>query len=85
MKDRIFTVYDSKVEAYMQPFFQKGLGQALRTFTDMVNNPEHPFHKHAEDYTLYELGTFDEVTGEITWNGVYSMTNGLEVKEKGNV
>ena len=80
MKDKIFTVYDSKIEAYLQPFFQKATPQALRTFTDMVNNPDHPFHSHAEDYTLFELGVYDETNGRIEWQEPHSITNGLEVK-----
>ena len=36
---KIFTVFDDKIEAYTMPFFQQSRGQAVRTFTDTVNDP----------------------------------------------
>ena len=57
---KIFTVYDAKAEAYMQPFFMQSTGQALRSFEDTVNNPESIFNKHAEDFTIFEIGTFED-------------------------
>ncbi|QXP08349.1 MAG: nonstructural protein [Arizlama microvirus] len=60
MIQKIFTVYDSKVEAYLQPFFLPSKGAALRAITDVANDPSHMFGKHPEDYVLFELGTFDD-------------------------
>ena len=57
---RIFTVYDQQAKAHITPFFLPQEGQAIRTFSDMVNNPDHQFGMHPEDYTLMELGIFDE-------------------------
>jgi len=59
---KVFTVYDSKSDAYMQPFFMQTKGQAVRAFSDTVNDPKHQFYKHAEDFTLFELGSFDELS-----------------------
>lgn len=56
MIQKIFAVYDSKVEAFMQPFFMPAKGAAIRAFTDLVNSKDHSFSKYAEDYTLFELG-----------------------------
>lgn len=61
---KIFTVYDSKAEAYLQPFFADTTGIATRDFEGAVNNPEHQFAKHLGDYTLFELGTFNERTAQ---------------------
>lgn len=60
MKHKIFTVYDSKVQAYMLPFYQQTKGAAIRAFKDTCNDSTHPFYKHPEDYTLFELGEFDD-------------------------
>lgn len=57
---KIFSVYDVKAEAYMQPFFMQSTGQACRSFEDTVNNPESVFNKHAADFTLFEIGTFED-------------------------
>lgn len=78
---KIFTVYDSKTEAYMQPQFMQSTGQALRAFEDAVNDESHPFHKHAADFTLFELGTFDDQTGTFqTYPAKKSLTSGNEIR-----
>lgn len=63
---KIFTVYDSKAEAYLQPFFAETTGIATRDFEAAANDETHQFAKHAGDYTLFELGTFAEDTGQFT-------------------
>lgn len=60
MQFKIFTVYDCKAEAYLPPFYMAKSGQAVRAFSDMANDPTHAFYKHAEDYTLFQLGVFDD-------------------------
>lgn len=62
---KVFSVYDSAAGAYLQPFFMASRGQAIRAFTDLVNDVSHSFSKHADDYTLFELGTYDDASGKI--------------------
>lgn len=38
---------------------------AERTFADCCNAPDHMFGKHPSDYTLFELGTYDDSKGTI--------------------
>lgn len=59
---KMYTVYDSGVEAYMQPFYVRGNGDAIRRFSDTVNNKDHDFNKHPDHYTLFEIGSFDDNT-----------------------
>lgn len=66
MKKLIFTVYDEKSEAYLQPFFLDTIGQAQRAVTDCVNDSNHQFGRHPSDYTLFQLGEYDDSTGKIT-------------------
>jgi hypothetical protein len=63
MKKKIFTVYDDKSEAYLQPFFLDTKGQAVRAISDCVADSNHQFCRHAEDYTLFELGEYDDASG----------------------
>ena len=37
----------------------------MRNFVDMANDVSHPVSRHPGDYTLFELGNFDESTGQI--------------------
>lgn len=57
---KVFTVFDVVGNAYLQPFFMTTTGQAIRGFSDVVNDPSHQFNKHPNDYYLCELGTFDD-------------------------
>jgi hypothetical protein len=60
MKIKMFNIYDQKAKSFLQPFFMQNNSLAVRAITDLANDPEHSFCRHAEDYTLYELGTFDD-------------------------
>ncbi len=60
MLQNMFSIYDSKVEAFLQPFFMQTRAAAIRAVTDTVANPEHLFAKHPEDYTLFYLGSFED-------------------------
>ena len=59
------TIYDTAAEAYMRPFFVPAVGQAMRAFSDEINNPQSELHKHPEDYSIWHMGTYNDVTGEM--------------------
>ncbi len=61
----IYTVYDSKAKYYLNPFIGASEGEALRQFIVAVNDPQHQFHQHAADFSLWKIGTFDPQTGRI--------------------
>jgi hypothetical protein len=63
MIKKVFTVYDEKSEAYLQPFFLDTLGQATRSISDLVNDSNHTFGKHTSDYSLFQLAEFDDSNG----------------------
>lgn len=65
---KLFSVRDSAVGAYLQPFFSPSSPAALRSLKDAVNDPKHDFHKHAADYALFELGEFDDATGMLAYS-----------------
>lgn len=59
----MYSVFDSKAEAFLRPFAAETRGLAIRSFSDAVNDAQHEFFKHGEDYTLFEVGVFDVGTG----------------------
>lgn len=63
---RLFTIYDSKVEAYLPPFHFRSRGEALRNFIDACNDPQQNLFSHPEDFTLFALGEFDDGNAEYT-------------------
>jgi len=60
MQLKLFTVYDRAAQAYMTPFFLLTKGLAIRSFSETVNDPNHNFGKYSEDFTLFELGSYDD-------------------------
>lgn len=65
MESKIYAIYDNKADAFMQPYFAGTAGLALRIFADNVNNPDTMLNKHPNDFCLYEIGVFDDATGNI--------------------
>lgn len=67
-KLKVFAVRDLKVGAFLQPLFMRTAGEALRGFEDAVNSTsaENMIGKHPEDFSLYELGEYDEDLGRFT-------------------
>lgn len=61
----VFSVFDSKAEAYLQPFFSHNRAVALRSFMSAVSDERHDFHRYAGDYTLFEIGCWDDHRGVI--------------------
>lgn len=81
MITKIYTVYDSKLDAYMTPFFMQSKGAAIRAFSDTVNEPNSPFYKHPADFTLFEIGEYDDATAKITSaQALQSLGTALEFK-----
>ncbi len=64
MKLKIFTVHDSKAEAFLSPFFSQTAGTAIRAFEQAANEAGHDFSLHGGDYTLFEVGDFDQLTAK---------------------
>lgn len=62
---KIYTVRDSKVEAYLPPFYAANDAVAIRMITDTANDPNTLFNKHPIDFTVIYIGEFEESTGEL--------------------
>jgi len=63
---RIFSVFDSKADAFLTPFFSRNHLTAMRDFQQAATDESHQFHIHAGDFLLFCLGEFDDETGHIT-------------------
>lgn len=78
----ICSVRDSALDAFMQPFVAQSRGQAIRSFTDAVNDGSTPMNKHPSDYELFVIGTFDEDIGEVKGHTPISLLRGVDAVEK---
>lgn len=62
---QVFSVFDSKAKVYSQPFYSINAGVAVRSFTDLVNDPGSSVHRYPEDFTLFQIATFDDARGVV--------------------
>lgn len=59
----VFSIRDTKAEAFLPPFCSPNVAVAMRSLGDLLRDPNHAFNAHHVDYTLYRLGEFDDVAG----------------------
>lgn len=62
----LFSVYDTKAAVFSNPFTSVNKFTAIRDFQNAVNDPQSNISQYPDDYILYELGSFDDITGEVT-------------------
>lgn len=60
---KVYTIFDSAVGAYHRPFYCHGPGEAIRNFTLAAKDPQCTIFQSPADYTLFELGEWDDHTG----------------------
>lgn len=60
----MLAVKDRQLQTYDRPWSAPTVGAGKRAFFDSMNHPDNPQAKHPEDFDLYRLGTFNDVTGE---------------------
>lgn len=66
MKLKIFGVFDTKAGAFLSPpMFFGATGQAVRYFSDGVNEPGTAVNRHPGDYRLFQLGEYDDQDGSL--------------------
>ena len=61
----MYSVFDSKAEQFTPPFSAGNDALAVRVFSGACSEPTHDFHRHAEDFTLFKVGEFDQEKGVI--------------------
>lgn len=60
---KYYTVLDRATAAFLPPFAARSNGEAIRSFTDAINDPKHHFNTHPGDYSLWYSGDFDDGSG----------------------
>lgn len=87
MKLLAFSVFDKAVNAFMPPFFARSAGEALRSFTDLANDPKTNVGLHPSDFVLFACGEFDDGAGMFVQAeprrlvGAYEVTRDYAVPE----
>lgn len=60
MIKHVFAIHDSKAKFCIIQFFADNAEIAKRDFTEVVNAEGSPINRFPGDYTLFEVGTFDQ-------------------------
>lgn len=81
MNVKLFCVYDCKSEIFKPPFTALTTADALRSWAAICNDPQTQISMHPADFTLFELGTYDQTKGEFTlYAAKVSLGTALEQK-----
>lgn len=76
---KIYSIYDSKMAIFAQPFFARTEASALREWLNLSNDETQAINRNPEDYTLFYLGEWDDQKGSIeTPKAPISMGSALE-------
>lgn len=79
---KMYTVHDGKAAFYSPPFYARTNAEAIRTFTQAVNDPNHEIGRNYADFSLFELGAFDEQTGLLSvLKSPAILGNGVDFKQ----
>lgn len=65
MIHQIFVIHDITSETHTQPFYAVNDQVAIRSASNLVQNPGTTFYDNPEDFRLYHIGTFDDETAII--------------------
>lgn len=62
----VCAVFDRALGAFGKPMVVPARGVAVRAFGDEVNRQGSEFNMHPADYELWQLGSFDDASGEFS-------------------
>lgn len=65
MKLLVFAVHDRVVESFGSPFTAQTVEEAKRMFFGAAQDPSTYLAKNPSDFTLYQLGSFNNSGGEL--------------------
>lgn len=85
MKLNMYTIKDQKAGIYHKPFFCINDQIALRAVSEVLADPTTEPARYPEDFVLFNVGTFDDSTGEIIQKEVSVMTrlSDMEIQTTG--
>lgn len=63
MKLQVYAVYDKAVNAFLQPFYARSAGEAIRSFGELARDNNTNVGRHPTDFLLFGLGEYDDATG----------------------
>lgn len=62
----LVALLDVKTETFLAPMAVVTRGEAERVYVEILRSAETIVGKHPNDFPLYEIGTYDERTGQVS-------------------
>jgi len=75
---KMYTIYDSKAGFYNRPFTARTKGEALRLFQQAANDKTTQIGEYPEDFILFEIGSFDDLTGNLAHESHISLGKAID-------
>lgn len=60
----VYSAHDAAVGAFLEPFYARSRGAAIRMFAQAATDG--PFKAHGKDFSLYQVGTWSDENGLFT-------------------
>lgn len=79
MMNEYYAIWDSKAEYYMPPFLERNDMTAIRALRAAMQD-EGQLSRHATDYSLFHIGTWDQISGTILCTGPKHVTDAWIIK-----
>lgn len=83
MIKKLYSIKDTKAEAFIQPFMDSTDGLAMRAIKQTFKESNHPMTEFSEDFQLWSIGEIDLATGRLiteTAEGVSYPQHVIDVK-----
>lgn len=77
----MYSIKDTKAQAFREPFPARHTSEAVRGFTRAVQNDEHEFGQFPADFELHQVGEMDLDTGKITPIGPEFIVGGVALQK----
>jgi hypothetical protein len=66
MKISVFSVFDNKLQAFLQPFFSPNRATAIRNVVYSMQDSSSNFRSFPADFGLFYIGEFDDSNGVLS-------------------
>lgn len=76
----LYSIYDRKTEQFSDVISEVNDESAIRMFTMLVNDPKTTFYNWSEDYSLFYLGSLDNLSG-IIHSDNYEVCSAMSVRK----
>jgi accessory colonization factor AcfC len=78
MEFNVYCVWDNAAKVFKEPFYKGRDEEAIRDFTDAVNDERTILNKHPMDYNLYKIGVYEDNSGKLSnGEGIVLLEHGI--------